>query len=269
MKLACTNVMVPGKSITEKAEKLKKWGYEGLSIFVDEKLLNDDLVDEIVGLKEKTGITPCEFVLMSDLYGHLMDTNKGLRKKALRLYEKSIEVAGKVDGITEMEYEYRVQDPLPLFNPYQEMPLNDREEFIEILNILTDKAEVHGAQILIEPCNRYETRYLTRIIDVMPLIKEVKSNNNGILADFFHMSIEESNISQSIVEAGNMIKHIHLGDNNRLLPGYGHTDFINFFQELKKIGYNGFMSLECGIEGSPEVELPKCAEYLKKLIQNN
>jgi sugar phosphate isomerase/epimerase len=269
MKLACTNVMVPGKSITEKAENLRKWGYEGISVFVDEDQMDEKILDEILGLEDNTGIRPCEFVLMSDMYGHLMDADEEIRNEAIKLYEKSIEIVGKVGGITEMEYEYRVQDPLPLFEPYQEMPPEDRKDFIKILKTLTHKAEEHGAQILLEPCNRYETRYLTRLKDIMPLLKEVKSDNNGILADFFHLSIEEASIPQSIGEAGPMIKHIHLGDNNRLLPGSGHTDFLGSFKTLKQIGFNGFMSLECGMEGSPDVELPGCAEYLKKLIQKS
>jgi sugar phosphate isomerase/epimerase len=269
MRLACTDVMVPGKSITEKATKLKKWGYEGISIFVNETSLNDDLVDEMLALKEKTGVTPCEFVLMSDLYGHLMDTDNSVRKKALKLYEKSIEIAGKFGGVTEMEYEYRAQDPLPLFDPYQNMPSNDREYFIEILKELTEKAEQHGAMILVEPCNRYETRYLTRITDILPFLAEVKSDNNGILADFFHMSIEESDIPQSITTAGTSVKHVHLGDSNRLMPGRGHTDFKSAFKALKRNGYSGFMSLECGLGGAADVELPKCADYLKRLIRTS
>ncbi|MBS7648555.1 sugar phosphate isomerase/epimerase, partial [Candidatus Bathyarchaeota archaeon] len=66
--------------------------------------------------------------------------------------------------------------------------------------------------------------------------------------------------------AGGYIMHVHLADSNRLLPGYGHTDFKSGFLSLKKIGYKNFMALECGIPGNPEEELPKCVKYLRSLL---
>jgi sugar phosphate isomerase/epimerase len=80
------------------------------------------------------------------------------------------------------------------------------------------------------------------------------------------MAIEEADLPQSIIDYGKSIKHVHLGDNNRLLPGYGHTDWEGSFKALKQIGFKGFMNLECGIPGKPEEEFPKVAEYLKNII---
>ena len=34
MRLSCTSTMVPGKSLTEKARNLSRWGYEGIAVFV-------------------------------------------------------------------------------------------------------------------------------------------------------------------------------------------------------------------------------------------
>ncbi len=84
------------------------------------------------------------------------------------------------------------------------------------------------------------------------------------MADFFHMSIEERNIAASLEKAGDWVGHIHLADSNRMLPGQGHTDFKRPFAALKKIGYDKYMALECGILGNPEEELPKCVKYLKE-----
>jgi sugar phosphate isomerase/epimerase len=86
------------------------------------------------------------------------------------------------------------------------------------------------------------------------------------MADFFHMNIEEADIAKSIEDAGSYIMHVHLADSNRLLPGYGHTDFKSGFNALKKINYRNFMALECRIPGDPDIELPKCVKYLKSLI---
>ena len=87
-----------------------------------------------------------------------------------------------------------------------------------------------------------------------------------IMADFFHMSIEERDIPASIREAGSAIQHVHLADSTRLLPGYGHTDFRSGFSALKEIGFDRYMALECGIPGKPEEELPKAVTYLRSCM---
>jgi sugar phosphate isomerase/epimerase len=87
-----------------------------------------------------------------------------------------------------------------------------------------------------------------------------------MMADFFHMSIEEADVSESLEQAIDYIVHIHLADSNRLLPGYGHTNFKPGFNILSKAGYKKFMALECRIQGDPDIELPECVAYLKGLI---
>ena len=70
------------------------------------------------------------------------------------------------------------------------------------------------------------------------------------------MSIEETDYRESILYAGEYIKHVHLGDSNRLLPGYGMTDWKACFDALK----------EGGDKGNPAVTLPETADFLRKLI---
>ena len=62
-------------------------------------------------------------------------------------------------------------------------------------------------------------------------------------------------------------KEVHLGDNNRRLPGHGSLDWKVIIRALKDIEYDGFIALECGIPGDSEKLLPECAAYLKNLIE--
>ena len=70
------------------------------------------------------------------------------------------------------------------------------------------------------------------------------TKNMGLIADFFHLQIEEVEVAQAIRDAGKWIRHVHLGDSNRLAPGYGHTDWKSGFAALKEIGYGGWFTLE-------------------------
>jgi sugar phosphate isomerase/epimerase len=195
-----------------------------------------------------------------------MDKDLKIKREAIDMYKSCIEICKDIGAITEMEYEYKTQDPLPLFDPYLKMSVEEEGEFLKVVEELGRVAEGSDAYVLLEPVNRYECKYLNRLQDNKELLDKVELSNVGLLADFFHMAIEEADLPNSIMDYGNSIKHVHLGDNNRLLPGYGHTDWAGSFKALKQIGFRGFMNLECGIPGEPEVELPKAAEYLKNII---
>ena len=266
MKISCTDAMVPGISLTEKAINLKRWGFDAIAVFAEYTSWNEEKLDELSSLYDRTGICPCEFVFMDPVYGHLMDQDIRIKNQAVQMYRDAIRVCKKIGAITEMEFDYGAQDPLPLFEPYKQMSESEEKGFLEVLKTLGGEAEGSRAWILIEPINRYETKYLTRMKDVKGIIEKVHLSNVGILADFFHLSIEESDLPASIREAGSLIRHVHLGDSNRLLPGYGHIDWDSCFQALKSIGFNGYLNLECGIPGDAEMELPKTARYLKQLI---
>lgn len=269
IKLSCTANMVPGETLTEKAHILRRLGYDGIAVFVDEPDWSDELLEEMLLLEERTGVRPCEFVFTGPIYGHLMDKDLAISREAVTLYKRSIAVAGRLGAITEMEYEYRSQDPLPLFDPYRAMPEGEQRRFVGIVEELG--AEVaDGAWMLIEPCNRYETKYLTRLRDCQAMLERAApeaTRNMGLLADFFHMSLEETDLEQSVIDAGKWIRHVHLGDHNRLAPGYGRTDWHACMRGLKAIGFDGYMNLECGLPGSYDVILPEVADLLRRTAE--
>jgi sugar phosphate isomerase/epimerase len=89
------------------------------------------------------------------------------------------------------------------------------------------------------------------------------------LADLFHMNIEETDLAAPIVDAGELLGHVHIADNNRLQPGAGAMDIVPAFVALQQIDYAGWVSMECyspsgaHIEGDPEVALPETVRYLR------
>lgn len=70
------------------------------------------------------------------------------------------------------------------------------------------------------------------------------------------MSIAEANVGESIRVAGSLIKHVQLGDSNRLEPGAGHYDWPETLDALDLIGYDGWLAMECGLSGPAADVLP-------------
>lgn len=113
----------------------------------------------------------------------------------------------------------------------------------EALVQLADYAHKRKVTVLYEHLNRYETNLLNRMEDVVPFVKPFNGRVK-ILADLFHMSIEEASIADAIRVGGDLIGHVHFADSNRRPAGLGHTDFAPIFAALRKIGYDGYVSAE-------------------------
>jgi sugar phosphate isomerase/epimerase len=114
----------------------------------------------------------------------------------------------------------------------------------EAVEELSERASRHGVPLLIEPLNRYETDMLNTVADGLDFIGSLKSENVRLLADVFHMNIEEIEIAASIRWGAEAIGHLHFVDSNRRSAGSGHVDFGPIAMALKAIGYIGYASAE-------------------------
>jgi sugar phosphate isomerase/epimerase len=65
-----------------------------------------------------------------------------------------------------------------------------------------------------------------------------------LLADLFHMNIEEANIADGLRDGGKHIGHVHFVDSNRQAAGRGHMDYAPIAQALADIGYDGYCCAE-------------------------
>jgi len=129
-------------------------------------------------------------------------------------------------------------------------------------------AAAHGALFMLEPLNRYEQHYLRLQSDGVRVIKEAGVEGIGLLSDFFHMHIEETDTPATIRDNGQYISHMHLADNTRMEPGTGDIDFVSSFKALREVGFKGFMAYECGISGSSADERAKNLERSLQYIRD-
>lgn len=98
--------------------------------------------------------------------------------------------------------------------------------------------------VLYEPINRYESNLINTLGDGLQLLTGIAARNVKLLADLFHMNLEEANIANAIRAAGRHIGHVHFADSNRKAAGMGHTDFAAVVMALREVGYAGYLSAE-------------------------
>lgn len=259
MKLACQEGLVPGNSLPERLERLAEWGYEGIEFWgggLKERLA------EVQGALKASPVRASS--VCAGFRGCLLDADPTERRLALQDIRDLLYVAGDIGAVGLIVVPIfggpRIPDLSPLATPMQ----LEHDLLCLLLDDLAKTAEQAGSLILLEPLNRYETHFLRRLEQAVAVCQKVGHPQVKVMADFFHMSIEEADIAQAIQGAGEWIAHVHLADSNRLLPGQGHTDFRKGFEALKAVGYTGYMALECGVAGDPLVELPRTAQFLRE-----
>lgn len=145
---------------------------------------------------------------------------------------------------------------------------NPMEYFTETLTQCAEYAKPKGVELLIEPLNRYEVDSFLTLKETVDYLDKVALGNVKIVADVFHMNIEEKEpIHKSIFEAGKYLAHVHVAENTREVPGEGSLPFKKFFKALKKMNYDGFASVEATRLKPNAYEAAKFAiKYLKKVM---
>ncbi len=114
----------------------------------------------------------------------------------------------------------------------------------EALNELGEYARKHDVPLIYEPLNRYETNLITTVADGVDLMKSLQTDNVQLLADLFHMNIEEADLAAAIRAGKGHIGHLHFVDSNRRPAGLGHMDYAPIAAALKEIGYDKYASAE-------------------------
>jgi sugar phosphate isomerase/epimerase len=114
----------------------------------------------------------------------------------------------------------------------------------EALEELGTHAAQYKVPLLFEPLNRYETNMVITVEAGVSLLRTLSTKNVRLLADLFHMNIEEANVPEAIRASAGHIGHLHFVDSNRRPAGLGHLDYPPIVAALRAVGYDGFASGE-------------------------
>ena len=120
----------------------------------------------------------------------------------------------------------------------------EEETVVKVLSAAANHAKNVGITLCIEPINRYESYICNVATDVLKLIRLVDSDSIALHLDTFHMNIEEDNFRDPVLIAGSRLKHLHITESNRGMPGEGNVHWDDLFEALSAIKYDGALVLE-------------------------
>src|SRR6202011_3694861 len=80
------------------------------------------------------------------------------------------------------------------------------------------------------------------------MMEEVGAPNVKIMYDTIHAMARNIALPDPVYELGSNLIHLHLSDNDRLVPGQGRGDFVSLVAALKETRFDGWAAMEIGYD---------------------
>ncbi len=249
MRLAIQENLVPG------LDEALQAGFDGL------ELRDADPERDVSALRGRVW-TACP-----ELDGWLGDFDAAARRRALDALGRQLDGIAALGGrgvITPAAWGMFTRR-LPPFDEPPRTPEQDREVLLEGLAELGAHAEASGVALLLEPLNRYEDHMVNTVAAASELAEASGSPAIRVLADTYHMNVEEDDPCAALRAAAARLGAVHLSDSGRHQPGTGHVPFAAILATLREIGFDGVLSVECRLRGEPAQAVRECGAYLRAI----
>ncbi|KAA6301171.1 MAG: D-tagatose 3-epimerase [Candidatus Ordinivivax streblomastigis] len=257
LKLSFQENTPPGKSLNEKLDYMEQLGVVGFEPGGG-KLAKR--VDEIQKALHNRTIKVS--AICAGFKGFILSADEAIRRECMDSMKEIIAAAGEL-GSTGVIIVPAFNSQIPVLPHTSETRAFLCEQFNEMGNY----AAQHGTTVIFEPLNRNEAFYLRQVADAASICRDI--NNPGVrcMGDFWHMTREETSDMGAFLSAGNYLQHVHIASRKtRNVPGEDNEadNYVNGFKGLKMLGYNNYVSFECGCRGNRETALPNAIKLLRK-----
>lgn len=263
MKICLQENILPGDSLSEKLDFAESLNVEGLEI------PNYKTADHVSAYEKALNGRQIKIVaICGNPTFNFLNPDRTLREESIAFSKINLDVIGHFGGIGQIVPPIfgppLLPDLAPLFDPIE----LEYKLMTPIAQELAAYAAERGTNFLMEPLNRYEQHFLKTQAEGARVIEEAGNPEGiGLLSDFFHMHIEETSTPDAFREYGKYTKHVHMADNTRKQPGSGDIDFEAGLGALKEIGYDGYLSWECGLSGDPKVALTESVKFVRNVLE--
>jgi sugar phosphate isomerase/epimerase len=257
LKLSFQEGIAPGETLNEKFDFMEKLGVVG---FEPGGRGLAGRVDEIKQALSGRNIQVS--AICAGFQGFILSTDEAIRKQCMDTMKEIITAAGELGSVGVIIVP-AFNSQIPVLPHTQETRDFLCEQFTEMGNFAVE----HHTTVIFEPLNRGEAFYLRLVADAASLCRDI--NNPGVrcMGDFWHMTAEETCDMGAFLSAGEYLQHVHVASRKRRsMPGEdGEADnYTAGFKALKMLGYNKYVSFECGCQGDRNTVVPAAVELLRK-----
>ena len=247
----------PGNNLIEKFDFMEEHGVVGFEPHGKPLLeRKEEYIEALKGRNIKMSAVCAGFD------GFILSTDPEIRKQCIDSMAQLIIAAGEI-GSTGVIIVPAFNSQVPVMPHTQET----RDFLCEQFDEMGTLAQQHGTTVILEPLNRREAFYLRQVADAASICRDINNPGVTLLGDFWHMTWEEASDYGAFISAGEYLQHVHIASRKRRsMPGEdGEADnYVDGFKALKKLGYDKYVSFECGCQGDREVVVPAALELLRK-----
>ena len=254
LKLSCQEGVAPGKTLVEKLDFLEMHGFEGVEPGGDELTRR---VEEFQ--KALTGRNIKVSAVCAGFKGVLISEQEPVRSQAIESIKQILTAAGALKSTGMIV--------VPAFNNQTQLGNKAaRQLLLRLLPELGEHAQKAGTRVLLEPLNRREAFFLRQVADAAAICRDADHPGICCMGDFWHMTWEETSDLGAFISGGKYLHHVHIASRKkRNMPGEDEGDnYAAGFRGLKWIGYQDYVSLECGSVGDRSVAIPRAAKLLRQ-----
>ncbi len=158
---------------------------------------------------------------------------------------------------------------VPAFNrqvPCKPHNQETRDYLCAQLHELGEYAKAHGTTVILEPLNRKEAFYMRLVADAAAIARDSDSAGVKCMGDFWHMQEETSDYGAFWSAGVDYLQHVHIASRGRRkTPGEdGEKDnYVDGFRALKEMGYDKYVSFECGAVGDKKTVQTAAVQLLR------
>lgn len=263
LRLTCQEQLLPGDTLEAKWDFAAEAGYHGIELRGRGDFAFRARLPELRSAAAYGVPMPTVCVEMTHFFG-AFDPDR--RRDAIEQLKSQLSVIAEIGGrgaMTPASYGM-FSRRLPPFEPPRS-EAEDREVLLAGLTELGAHAATEGVRLYLEPLNRYEDHMVNRLDQAVDLVKTVGLDAVRVVADTYHMNIEEDDPATAVLAAGEYLGHVQVSDSNRFQPGAGHLDWPALLGALDAAGYAGDLAVECRLRGEPAQAVASIPPFLLRL----
>ncbi|MCD7931691.1 MAG: sugar phosphate isomerase/epimerase [Tannerellaceae bacterium] len=246
LKISFQEGIAPGENLNQKFDFMEKHRVVGFEPW------GGGLAGRITEIKQAlNGRNIQVSAICAGFKGFILSEDPAVRKECMDTMKEIIAAAGELNSVGVII--------VPAFNnqvPVMPHTQATRDFLCEQFTEMGSFAQQQGTTVILEPLMRGEAFYLRQVADAASICRDI--NNPGVrcMGDFWHMTWEETSDMGAFLSGGDYLQHVHIASRKRRsMPGEdGAADnYVNGFKGLKMLGYDKYISFECGCQGDRAV----------------
>ncbi|MCY9666744.1 sugar phosphate isomerase/epimerase [Paenibacillus alginolyticus] len=217
-------------------KRLQKYGYDGVELAGEPELLD---IEEIQSLLSEYKLECTSICGIYTAERDLTSANSDIRRRAVQYVKDCVDMAVQLGA------RVVIVVPTPVGKSGPETSIQEEWRLaVESLKEAGAYAESKHVVLAIEALNRFETYLVNTLTTAKKLVEEVDCPSVRIMADLFHMNIEERSHISALTDISPYLAHVHIADNTREAAGLGQTNFEHVMRTLLELQYTGAITME-------------------------